>query len=74
MFVETEEGVQYLFDLKTNKPNKGDFRNLNKHSRMGWNSVYTKNKAKVHTLIAIPYNPYEPNHINFDNGRYVRHR
>ncbi|MDR2025942.1 MAG: TdeIII family type II restriction endonuclease [Prevotellaceae bacterium] len=61
LFVETESGEQYLFDLKTTKPNKGDFQKF-KQTLLEWAGiVYTQNKdSKVHTLIAIPYNPYEP--------------
>jgi len=66
LFVETELGEQYLFDLKTAKPNKGDFQKY-KQTLLEWAGiVYTANKnAKVHTLIAIPYNPYEPQPYQF---------
>jgi len=61
LFLETRSGEQYLFDLKTAKPNKGDFQKF-KQTLLEWAGIaYTNNKrAKVHTLIAIPYNPYEP--------------
>ena len=61
LFVETKSGEQYLFDLKTVKPNKGDFQKF-KQTLLEWAGIIlTQNKnAKVHTLIAIPYNPYEP--------------
>jgi type II restriction enzyme len=61
LFVETKNGEQYLFDLKTVKPNKGDFQKY-KQTLLEWAGiVLTANKnVKVHTLIAIPYNPYEP--------------
>jgi type II restriction enzyme len=61
LFVESESGEQYLFDLKTAKPNKGDFQKF-KQTLLEWAGIaltYNKN-AKVNTLIAIPYNPYEP--------------
>jgi len=66
LFVETESGEQYLFDLKTAKPNKGDFQKY-KQTLLEWAGIiYTANKnAKVHTLIAIPYNPYEPQPYQF---------
>jgi type II restriction enzyme len=66
LFVETNEGEQYLFDLKTAKPNKGDFQKY-KQTLLEWAGIaYTKNKdTKVHTLIAIPYNPYEPQPYQF---------
>jgi type II restriction enzyme len=61
LFVETKSGEQYLFDLKTVKPNKGDFQKY-KQTLLEWAGIaYTADKnAKIHTLIAIPYNPYEP--------------
>lgn len=61
MFVEGKSGEHYLFDLKTAKPNKGDFQKF-KQTLLEWAGIaMTHNKeAKVNTLIAIPYNPYEP--------------
>lgn len=61
LFVETNEGERYLFDLKTTKPNKGDFQKY-KQTLLEWAGIaYTANiHTKIHTLIAIPYNPYEP--------------
>jgi type II restriction enzyme len=61
LFVETTDGEQYLFDLKTAKPNKGDYQKF-KQTLLEWAGIaLTANKdANVHTLIAIPYNPYEP--------------
>jgi type II restriction enzyme len=61
LFVETAQGEQFFFDLKTAKPNKGDFQKF-KQTLLVWAGIaYTQSKnLKVHTLIAIPYNPYEP--------------
>jgi len=61
LFLETSTGEQYLFDLKTAKPNKDNFQKL-KQTLLEWAGItYTKNsQANVHTLIAIPYNPYAP--------------
>jgi type II restriction enzyme len=61
LFLETSTGEQYLFDLKTVKPNKGDFQKF-KQTLLEWAGiVLTASKnAEVHTLISIPYNPYEP--------------
>ncbi|MDR0664654.1 MAG: TdeIII family type II restriction endonuclease [Helicobacteraceae bacterium] len=66
LFLETKSGEQYLFDLKTAKPNKGDFQKY-KQTLLEWAGIaYTKNQdAKVNTLIAIPYNPYEPQPYQF---------
>lgn len=51
----------YLFDIKTAKPNKGGFKEF-KRTLLEWTAcVLAENpKADINTLIAIPYNPYEP--------------
>ncbi|MDR2385239.1 MAG: TdeIII family type II restriction endonuclease [Tannerella sp.] len=61
LFVETTQGEQFLFDLKTAKPNISNFKDF-KRTLLEWAGiVLTHDKAaKVNTLIAIPYNPYEP--------------
>lgn len=61
LFIETDDEVQFLFDLKTVKPNVSNFKDF-KRTLLEWAGiVYTKNpNAKVNTIIAIPYNPYEP--------------
>lgn len=66
LYLETESGEQYFFDLKTAKPNIGDFQKF-KQTLLEWAGIsYTKDKnAHVHTLIAIPYNPYEPQPYQF---------
>lgn len=66
LFLETETGDQYLFDLKTAKPNKGDFQKY-KQTLLEWAGIaYTNDKdLKVHSLIAIPYNPYHPEPYQF---------
>ncbi len=61
LFIETEDEVKYLFDLKTVKPNLSNFKDL-KRTLLEWAGIiYTQNPtAKVNTIVAIPYNPYEP--------------
>ena len=61
LFLESKQGEIFMFDLKTVKPNKGDFVSY-KRNMLEWLAVYFfKNpKSKVNTLISIPYNPYEP--------------
>ena len=61
LFVEKENGEQFLFDLKTAKPNISNFKDF-KRTLLEWAGIaLTQNqKANVQTLIAIPYNPYEP--------------
>lgn len=61
LFLVTKTNEVFMFDLKTVKPNKGDFISY-KRNMLEWLAVYLyqKPKAKVNTLISIPYNPYEP--------------
>lgn len=62
LFLERNDGQLFFFDLKTVKPNMGDFKDF-KRTLLEWAGiVFTLNpNANVNTLIAIPYNPYEPN-------------
>lgn len=55
------DGTIYLFDLKTAKPNVGGFKEF-KRTLLEWvAAALTENpNAQVQTIIAIPYNPYEP--------------
>lgn len=61
LFLESNNGEIFLFDLKTAKPNISNFKDF-KQTLLLWAGIaLTVNpKAKVSTLIAIPYNPYEP--------------
>jgi len=61
LFVETKDGEQFLFDLKTAKPNISNFKDF-KRTLLEWAGIaLTLNpEVKINTLIAIPYNPYEP--------------
>jgi len=61
IFLEKYNGEKFLFDLKTAKPNKGGFKEF-KRTLLEWvASTFAQNpKAKINTLIAIPYNPYYP--------------
>ena len=61
VWLESENGELFLFDIKTAKPNKGGFKEF-KRTLLEWTAcILAKNpQASVNTLIAIPYNPYEP--------------
>lgn len=61
LFLVSKIDEVFMFDLKTVKPNKGDFISY-KRNMLEWLAVYffQKPKAKTHTFISIPYNPYEP--------------
>jgi len=65
IFLESHTEELYLFDIKTAKPNKGNFIAF-KRTLLEWVAVVLAHNstAKVHTLIAIPYNPYEPKPYN----------
>ena len=54
-----------LFDLKTAKPNAGGFKEF-KRTLLEWvaATLAENPKANIQTLIAIPYNPYEPAQYN----------
>jgi hypothetical protein len=58
-------GAIYLIDIKTAKPNAGGFKEF-KRTLLEWvAAVLAGNpEADVRTLIAIPYNPYEPQPYN----------
>lgn len=61
LFLVSQSDEIFMFDLKTVKPNKGDFISY-KRNMLEWLAVYFFQypNAKVNTLISIPYNPYEP--------------
>lgn len=61
LFLVSKTDEFFMFDLKTVKPNKGDFISY-KRNMLEWLAVYFYQhpKAKANTLISIPYNPYEP--------------
>lgn len=57
--------VVYLIDIKTAKPNAGGFKEF-KRTLLQWVAAFLAEnpKTKVESLIAIPYNPYEPEPYN----------
>ena len=61
LFVQDEEGLVHLFDIKTAKPNISNFKDF-KRTLLEWIAIYLAEfpDAEVHSYIAIPYNPYEP--------------
>lgn len=61
IWLQTHDDEYFLFDLKTAKPNKGGFKEF-KRTLLEWVAALLADnpKAKVNTIIAIPYNPYEP--------------
>lgn len=61
LWLESNDSEIFLFDIKSAKPNRGNFLEY-KRTMLRWVAcVLSENPdAKVNTLIAIPYNPYEP--------------
>jgi len=60
-----QNGTIYLFDLKTAKPNAGGFKEF-KRTLLEWiaSSLAENPDTDIQSLIAIPYNPYEPKPYN----------
>lgn len=60
IYLENEDSI-FLIDLKTAKPNKGGFKEF-KRTLLEWTSIKILQDANktVKSLIAIPYNPYDP--------------
>ena len=61
LYLKDNDGKVYLFDLKTAKPNIGNFKDF-KRTLLEWCAIIlAKNPNQdIHSLIAIPYNPYHP--------------
>ncbi len=61
LFVEMKNGAEYYFELKTAKPNINEFTGIKKQL-LDWIAMRgsTNPKAIVKSIVAIPYNPYEP--------------
>ncbi len=61
LFLKDYENNVYLFDIKTAKPNIGNFKNY-KRTLLEWIAIYLLEhpSATVHSYLAIPYNPYAP--------------
>lgn len=65
IFLESHSNEFFLIDLKTVKPNIGEFKGY-KRTLLEWVAAeFVKDKnIKINTLIGIPYNPYEPEPYN----------
>jgi hypothetical protein len=61
VLLQTIDNQLFLFDLKTAKPNAGNFKEF-KRTLLEWvAAILCENPTlEVNTLIAIPYNPYDP--------------
>jgi type II restriction enzyme len=61
LFVKTKDQTEYFFEIKTAKPNIDVFKAVKKQL-LEWVAMRAshKNSVAIKTIIAIPYNPYEP--------------
>ena len=61
LFVKMKDGVEYYFELKIAKPNINEFTSIKKQL-LDWVAMRGSQKpdVKIKTIVAIPYNPYEP--------------
>lgn len=80
IIVESFDGQFHLFDLKTAKPNKSDFKKY-KRTLLEWIGKFLIERpdASVQSYLAIPYNPYEPKQYErwtmkkmFDEGNELK--
>lgn len=61
VMLQSHDDQIFLFDIKTAKPNAGDFQKL-KRNLLEWIAIYLRQQpdAIIQSSIAIPYNPYYP--------------
>ncbi len=61
IWLVNNKGELFLFDLKTVKPNKGNFKEY-KRTLLEWTAAeLTRDpESVVNAMIGVPYNPYEP--------------
>lgn len=61
LYLENQNNEIHIFDLKTTKPNISGFKD-HKRTLLEWVAIILAQEpaAKVHSYIAIPYNPYYP--------------
>lgn len=65
IWLEDHNNVNYLIDIKTVKPNIGEFKGF-KRTLLEWVAaeLADNSKIKIKSMLAIPYNPYEPEPYN----------
>lgn len=61
LFLKSEDGTEYYFDLKTAKPNVDEIVGF-KRKMLEWVAIRgaINPQPKIYTGLAIPYNPYHP--------------
>lgn len=65
IYLKTSTEAVYCMDIKTVKPNIGGFEDY-KRMLLTWAAaeMFKEPSIEIHPLIAIPYNPYEPEPYN----------
>lgn len=65
IWLQSNDDELYLIDMKTVKPNIGEFKGF-KRTLLEWAAaeMARNSDVKVNTMIAIPYNPYHPETYN----------
>lgn len=65
LYLKNNNNEIFLIDIKTAKPNRGGFKEF-KRTLLEWVAVTLAENpsSKINTLIAIPYNPYDPKPYN----------
>ena len=61
IYLRNWQNEVWLIDLKTAKPNKSNFKDF-KRTLLEWVAIHQRlhSEDEVHSMIAIPYNPYAP--------------
>ncbi|MCG9129881.1 TdeIII family type II restriction endonuclease [Candidatus Poribacteria bacterium] len=61
VWLENHDNQLYLFDFKTVKPNKSNFKDF-KRTLLEWTAAEFARDPDIdiNTMIGVPYNPYEP--------------
>lgn len=65
LMVKVSDREMYLFDIKSAKPNSGEFKGF-KRTLLEWVAAMLAidPELQINSVIAIPYNPYEPERYN----------
>lgn len=61
IYAKMDDNTEYYFELKSAKPNINEFTGIKKQL-LDWIAIRgsTSQPVKIKTILAIPYNPYEP--------------
>ena len=61
LFIIDKQGTENYFEIKSAKPNINEFTGIKKQI-LDWVAIRgsSNSRVKIKTIVAIPYNPYEP--------------